>query len=428
MAASSPATPTPARSRLSEDWAAVLVGVAVLVAVVAGFRPAVPPLKWDSLKSLGGLLAPAHLLNWAILGIVSLAFALAGVFRQDVRWRAFAAGFPIVFALAIAAQLLAGSAASSAWGIEYVIFALLLGLLLANLGLVPDWLREAARSEFYVKTGLVIMGATLLFQEIMQAGVLGIIQSVLVVTVVWYVTFRIVRRFRLDDEWAVMLSTAVSICGVSAAIAACGAIQGDRRKLGYVTSTVLVVAVPMIVLQPWIARWAQLSEPVAGAWIGGTLDTTGSVVAASALLGETAVKIGTVVKFSQNVLIGFAAFLLSVWWAMRPAPGAVCAERPTFGVIWERFPKFVLGFLAASLVFSLVLDNDIVRNTKAAIGSLRTVWFAMGFVSIGLETRFGELLGMEGGRPFFAFLGGQAFNVVWTLLLAWLVFGGALLS
>jgi uncharacterized integral membrane protein (TIGR00698 family) len=428
MAVSSPTTPTPTRPRLSEDWAAVLIGVAVLIAVVAGFRPAIPPLKWDSLKSLSWLVAPAHLINWTILGILSLVFTLVGIFRQEVRLRAFVAGFPIVFALAIAAQMLAGSATASAWGIEYVIFALLLGLLLANLGLVPDWLREAARSEFYVKTGLVIMGATLLFQEIMQAGVLGIIQSVLVVSVVWYVTFRIVRRFHLDDEWAVMLSTAVSICGVSAAIAACGAIQGDRRKLGYVTSTVLIVAVPMIVLQPWVARWLQLSEPVAGAWIGGTLDTTGSVVAASALLGETAMKIGTVVKFSQNVLIGVAAFLLSVWWAMRPQAGAARADRPTVGVIWERFPKFVLGFLAASLVFSFFMDKDLVRETKSTIGSLRTVWFAMGFVSIGLETRFGQLLGMEGGRPFFAFLGGQVFNIFWTLLLAWLVFGGALLS
>ncbi|MBL8294474.1 MAG: putative sulfate exporter family transporter, partial [Bryobacterales bacterium] len=128
------------------------------------------------------------------------------------------------------------------------------------------------------------------------------------------------------------------------------------------------------------------------------------------------------------VLIGVAAFFLSVWWAMRPQAGAARADRPTVGVIWERFPKFVLGFLAASLVFSFFMDKDLVRETKSTIGSLRTVWFAMGFVSIGLETRFGQLLGMEGGRPFFAFLGGQIFNIFWTLLLAWLVFGGALLS
>jgi uncharacterized membrane protein YadS len=414
------------RPRLSEDWAAVLVGAAVLLAILAGFRPAIPPLKWGAVSQLATLLAPAHLLNWTILAVTVFLFAAFGVSRQQVRFFAFAAGFPIVFALAILAQLLAGSATASAWGIEYVIFALLLGLLLANLNAVPEWLREAARSEFYVKTGLVVMGATLLFEEILQAGVLGVVQSVLVVSVVWFITFRIVRRFRLDDEWAAMLSTAVSICGVSAAIAACGAIQGDRRKLGYVTSVVLIVAVPMIVLQPWAARWAGLPEPVAGAWIGGTLDTTGSVVAASALLGETAVKIGTVVKFSQNVLIGVAAFLLSVWWAMRPAANQPRAGRPGIGVIWERFPKFVLGFLAASLLFSFFLDRDLVQQTKPVIASLRTVWFAMGFVSIGLETRFTQLLSMEGGRPFFAFLGGQAFNVVWTLLLAWLVFGGVL--
>ena len=151
----------------------------------------------------------------------------------------------------------AGNATANYWGIEYVIFALIFGLIISNVIGVPGGCQEAVRTEYYIKTGLVIMGATILFQEIMTAGALGMLQAVAVVIVVWYFSFWLAKRLRLDDEFAAILSSAVSICGVSAAIATCGAIQGDRRKLSYVASLVLIVAVPMIVIQPWIIRWHQ---------------------------------------------------------------------------------------------------------------------------------------------------------------------------
>jgi uncharacterized membrane protein YadS len=223
-----------------------------------------------------------------------------------------------------------------------------------------------------------------------------------------------------------MLSTAVSICGVSAAIAACGAIQGDKKKLSYVTSIVLICAVPMMVLMPWIVKSFGIPDVVGGAWLGGTLDTSGSVVAAGALISDAAMKTGVIVKFSQNVLIGLAAFILAVWWAYKR--GAETGERPSTAVIWERFPKFVLGFLIASILFSFILPESIVNPTKGMLSGLRTYWFALAFVSIGLETNFGELAGMEGGRPAAAFVIAQAFNVVWTLILAYLLFGGILFA
>ena len=267
------------------------------------------------------------------------------------------------------------------------------------------------------------MGATILFSDVVAAGVLGLLQAIGVVIVVWYAAFWLSKKLRVDEELAVMLSTAVSICGVSAAIAACGAIQGDRRKLSYITALVLVVAVPMIILMPWVVRLAGIPDAVAGAWMGGTLDTTGSVTAAGALVSETTMKIGTIVKFSQNVLIGVAAVVLSTWWAMRQSNGRETASTGV-GVIWQRFPKFVLGFVAASLVFSFVLTPAMVEQTKAAIGSVRTIWFALAFVAIGLEARVSDLLKFDDGRPLVAFVLAQAFNVAWTLVLAWLIFGG----
>ena len=338
----------------------------------------------------------------------------------------FLIGLPAVFGLAWLARLLAGNGLFVDWGIEYVIFALLLGLLISNTVGTPAWLKPAVQTEFFIKTGLVILGASLLFHEVLQAGALGIVQAVLSVFVVWYACFWLCRRLKVDDEFAAMLSTAVSICGVSAAIAACGAIQGDKKKLSYVTSLVLIVAVPMMIVMPWIAKSTGMDDLVAGAWLGGTLDTSASVVAAGALVSDAAMKTGVIVKFSQNALIGIAAFALAIWWAFKS--GATTGERPSAAVIWQRFPKFVLGFVAASVVFSFLLPADLVGGTKGALGEIRTWWFALAFVCIGLETRFVELATYEQGRPALAFIGAQTLNVFWTLLLAFLLFGGVIFA
>ena len=360
------------------------------------------------------------------LGLAFLVVATAGITLLGARAAPFLIGLPVVFALAWLARFLAGNGLFVNWGIEYVIFALLLGLLISNTIGVPGWLRPAVQTEFFIKTGLVILGASLLFYEVLQAGALGIAQAVLVVFVVWYACFWLCRKLRVDDEFGVMLSTAVSICGVSAAIAACGAIQGDKKKLSYVTSLVLIVAVPMMIVMPWIAKSTGMDDLVAGAWLGGTLDTSASVVAAGALISDAAMKTGVIVKFSQNALIGVAAFMLAIWWAFKS--DGPSGQRPSAGVIWQRFPKFVLGFVVASAVFSFWLPGDVVSGTRSALGEIRVWWFALAFVCIGLETRFIELATTEQGRPALAFLGAQAINVVWTLLLAFLLFGGLLFA
>ena len=366
----------------------------------------------------------ANILKGVYIGIAGLIIGAVGIALIGGNVGAFLVGFPIVFVLAWIARMLAGNGLFVEYGVEYVIFALFLGLIISNTVGTPKWLVPAVQTEYYIKTGLVILGAGLLFMEIVQAGVLGILQAVLVVVVVWYVCFWFARKLKVDDEFGAMLSTAVSICGVSAAIAACGAIQGDKKKLSYVTSLVLIVAVPMMIIMPWIVKAFHIPDIVAGAWMGGTLDTSASVVAAGALISDAAMKTGVIVKFSQNALIGVAAFILVVWWTYKGT--ATGASKPSAGIIWERFPKFVLGFLIASFVFSFLLPTDLVRGTGGALGELRVWWFALAFVCIGLETRFVDLATMEGGRPAVAFLAAQFVNVFWTLLLAYLLFGGVL--
>jgi uncharacterized membrane protein YadS len=429
------ATPTTRTRRLtfSEDWLAVAVSAVVVALALAGIRPPAPRLAWTTASELAALAAAENLSRLLALFVLLLVPTATGALLMGARAGAFAAGFTVLFALALLAQLASANAAVSAWGLEYVLFALLVGMAARRLAPIPAWLTEAIRTEYYIKTGLVVLGASILFNEIVRAGALGLTQALVVVLSVWFFSFWLARRLRVDDELATMMASAVAICGVSAAIAACGAIQGDRKKLSYVTSLVLVVAVPMMVVMPWIARATGMPEVVAGAWLGGTLDTSAAVVAAGEMVSETARDAAVVVKLSQNALIGIAAFLLTIWWAFResqkgdPGKTGAGAARPSLGVIWDRFPKFVLGFLAVSFVFSFVLGQALVADTRGILGALRTTWFAMAFVSIGLETSLTGLVTTEEGRPAAAFLGGQAFNIVVTLIAAYLLFGGVLL-
>ncbi|AFM23837.1 putative sulfate exporter family transporter [Desulfomonile tiedjei] len=366
---------------------------------------------------------------WSIyIAIGILILSVIALSLLGVNVGLFVIGFPIVFIIAWISLLLAGNYTINVYGLEYVLWCLFLGLFISNVIGVPDWLKPAVQTEFYIKTGLVVLGAGILFGEIIQAGALGILQAVLVVGVVWYMCYWIARKLQVDEEFSAILASAVSICGVSAAIATSGAIKGDPKKLSYTTSIVLICAVPMMVLQPIISKYFGIPDAVAGAWLGGTLDTSGSVVAAGSLISETAMKVGVIVKMSQNVLIGVAAFILAVVWTFKKAEEVPGGEKPGAIEIWNRFPKFVLGFMIASLIFSFLLPEATVKATKGVLSGLRTYWFALAFVSIGLETRFAELATLGGGRPAIAFLIAQGINILWTLLLAYLIFGGILFA
>jgi uncharacterized membrane protein YadS len=222
---------------------------------------------------------------------------------------------------------------------------------------------------------------------------------------------------------SLMLSSAVSICGVSAAIATSGAIKGDSKKLSYVISLVLITAIPMMIFMPYMAEWMGLSQEVTGAWLGGSIDTTGAVVASGSLVGEEALKISTIVKFSQNVLLGLAAFAISIYWTYaKSVDDETKRDKPTLKIIWERFPKFVLGFVFASLLFSFVISPEKIDAVKGSLKNLQGLWFTLAFTSIGLETNFKDLFAQDNKKPLYAFLIAQTFNVIITLLIALVLF------
>jgi len=407
---------------ISEDWLAVFVGAALIALVLAGVRPAMPRFAWGTAETpIAQLVAADNLARTVQTVLLVLGPVIAGAAVLRANMPTFVPGALLLYVLGWLSQAMAGYVGAAGFGLEYVIFALVIGLVVNHTVGVPNWLREGLRTEYYIKTGLVVLGATILFDEIVGAGMLGIMQALIVVLSVWAFAFWLARRLRVDDEMATMLASAVSICGVSAAIAVCGAIQGDKKKLSYVTSLVLLVAMPMMVLMPLAAKAMGMSSVVAGAWLGGTLDTSAAVVAAGELLGNAGRNAAVVVKLSQNALIGFAAFFLTIWWAMRHEGGKHGAS---VGLIWDRFPKFVFGFLLASLLFSFALNDATVAATRGLVNDIRTVLFAMAFVSIGLETSLRSVVSTGGGRPAAAFLGGQAFNLIVTLIAAYAFFGG----
>jgi uncharacterized integral membrane protein (TIGR00698 family) len=420
--------------KLTEDWWAVLIGGTIITAILLfallspGFKFALPGYKWADANDLfGTVLTLNNLLLITGIGVIFLVISSVSISLSGGNVDRFVRGFALIFVLAIISLIVAGNKTINYYGIEYVVFALVTGLLIGNLVSLPPWLKESARSEFFIKTGLVILGTGILFTDIIQAGIPGILQAVAVVSVVWFFSMWLSRKLKIDDEFGVILASAVSICGVSAAIVAAGAIQGDKKKLSYVTSLVLLVAIPMLIFMPYFVKWFGIPDLVAGAWLGGTLDTTASVTAAAQLVGPLAVKAGVIVKFSQNVLIGVAAVFIAAWWTMRKNPSAsATTEGKGLAVIWERFPKFVLGFLFASLLFSFVVPAETTKQVSGLLNSLRTVWFALAFVAIGLEARFSDLVKIQNGRPALVFIGAQLFNIIWTLLWAYLLFGGIL--
>lgn len=409
---------------LNEDWSTNLFGLLTIFLLIWGLQLPAPADDWQttdellqSVLSTPNLLKFLHQFLYAY-GVTLLGFVLMRKPLKYIVW-----GFPVIYFITWFALILTGNGFMSSLKLEVVIFSLIIGLAISNLFKIPHWLKASLSTEFFVKTGLVLLGSSVIFGDILQAGGLGLLQALIVVLGVWYFAWWVCKKLGVDEEMRMMLASAVSICGVSAAIATAGAIKGDSKKLSYTISLVLVVAIPMMLGMPYLAQFLGLSPEVTGAWLGGTIDTSGAVVASGTLAGEVALQYSTIVKFSQNVLLGLAAFAISVYWTYthnKNPDGAI--EKPTLKVIWERFPKFILGFLAASLLFSFVFDAETAAALKSPVKNLRNLWFALAFVSIGLETRFSDLFSQKNSKPLYAFLIAQLFNILLTLLVAYLLF------
>jgi uncharacterized membrane protein YadS len=278
------------------------------------------------------------------------------------------------------------------------------------------------RTELFLKVGLVLLGAGISFKVIATAAAGAIIQGVIMVSAVYFFSWWLGGKFGLPDTLRAVMSTAVAICGVSAAIAAAGSVLAKKEEITYITALVIITALPLMVIAPLIAGAMNMPEPIAGAWFGGNVDTTAAVVGAGTIYGETAQKIASIVKQTQNALIGLVAFALAFYFTT-VVEGK--KERPSASIIWQRFPKFVLGFIVASLLFTFALIPAVGKEAPTAgnlIAAMKDWAFCLAFVCMGLELSVGQFKKM-GWSPVIVYLIVTIFNTLLALAVSWLIFG-----
>ncbi len=420
------------RKFLTEDWIVTFLSIPLVVfAALASHLPG------------GGVKISADLTELSAWGDIAIFFAIAFVLLYvgnrllGRSVKGIIPSFVVVFAIALLAQWIAKIDMVKYYGFEAVFFSVIFGLIIRNLFHVPEWLKPAIQGEFFIKIGVVCLGATVLFSDVMKSGAAGLIQAVMVVTIVWFFGYLLARKLNVERATAMTLASGCSICGVSACITAAGVAGTDKKQLSYIISLVLIIVVPMIYLMPWLGKMIvplltdnpTIQSEIIGAWIGGTIDTTSGVGASSEMAGEVAQKTAIVVKATQNVLIGVVAFFIALYLSARSGNGKGMS-RPSFGIVWEKFPKFILGFVVASAAFSILQNNGLLTlDAKGKIietamaKNFSTFFFSLSFVCIGMDTRLKDIVSRENRNSLFAFLGAQCFNIIVTLLIAWLMFG-----
>jgi uncharacterized integral membrane protein (TIGR00698 family) len=418
---------------LVEDWVVTFLAIPLLV--IAGLAGEFSAIK--KVISIPTTLATAD--AWFSVGtlfVIALVTLYIGNRLLSRPLKGLFWSFVVVFAISLLAQYIAKIPAVKYYGFEAVFFSVIFGLIIRNCFRIPDWLKPAIQGEFFIKIGVVCLGATILFRDFVTSGAAAIIQACIVVSCVWLFAFWLSRKMKVEERAAMTLSSGATICGVSACIATGGVAKVEERYLSYIISVVLIIAVPMIYLMPLLAKWivplltdnVTIQNEIMGAWIGGTVDTTSGVAAASEMINDAANKTAMIVKATQNVLIGVVAFCIATYLASKGGDGKL--HRPSLSLVWEKFPKFVLGFVVASLVFSLLQSNHIFPDWEAKklaetsmAKTFSTFFFSLAFVCIGMDTRLKDIVSHENRNILYSFLGAQCFNVVITLLVAWLMFG-----
>jgi uncharacterized membrane protein YadS len=363
--------------------------------------------------------------------ILAVFFGIGKVIMGESFIRFFV-GFFFVFLFAVFAYMAEQQSTMRHWGFGFPLWAIIFGMLVSNTVGTPDWVKPAVQTEYYIKIGLVLLGAEILVNKIIAIGTPGVFVAWVDTPIVLVLTYWIGQNIiKIPSKTLnITICADMSVCGVSAAIATAAACRAKKEELTLAIGLSMVFTAICMVGQPAFARLVGLPDVLAGAWMGGTIDSTGAVAAAGAFYGEKALYVAATIKMIQNVSIGFMAFGVAYYWCAKVecAPG----QQVSWWEIWIRFPKFVLGFMLASVVFSVIdasmgkdvanvmIDQGILRGfTRLA----REWFFALAFTSIGLETNFREFGPyLKGGKPVTLYAVGQSLDLLLTLFMAWLMF------
>ena len=370
-----------------------------------------------------------YLLGTAI--ILGLFFGIGRAIMGHSFGRFFI-GFFFVFALAILSYMAEQQSTMSHYGFGFPLWAIIFGMLISNTVGTPKWVMPAVATEYYIKTGLVLLGAEILFNKILAIGKPGIFVAWICTPITLVLTYWFGQHIvKMPSKTLnITISSDMSVCGVSAAIATAAACRAKKEELTLAIGLSMVFTAICMVGQPAFARLVGMDQILAGAWMGSTIDSTGAVAAAGAFYGQKALYVAATIKMIQNVLIGVVAFCVAVYWCAKV--DCVPGQQVSWWEIWYRFPQFVIGFMLASIAFSIIdgsvtadystamIDQGVLRGWSRL---LREWFFALAFTSIGLETNFREFgQYFKGGKPITLYVFGQSFQLCLTLLVAYIMF------
>ena len=426
----------------TEDWLAVWIGfIVILVACIAVLTGAFDFSAakfstwhlWEKVETFKPLSAQ---FTWAFGGkllrtfvVLALLFT-AGVKLQGGKIKEYLPAFAALFLIAIVVRLVSAEFTLNRY-LEWAFWALIIGLLISNTVGVPSWLRPAIRTEFYIKTGLVIMGFSVLFSNIAKFGLYGLgiawgVTPIVIIFMWWFGT----KVLKIDNKPLVMtIASATSVCGTSAAIATGAAAGAKKSDLGIAISISIIFTILMMVFEPMIIKAVGMSPLMGGALIGGTVDSTGAVVLAGNALGAEGEQAAVLVKSIQNILIGFIAFFTALFFATKVEKNS--ERKVGAGEIWTRFPKFIIGFFVASLVASFIIQplagTADVKAINSVLDQYKNWAFVLAFTSIGLDSNFREIAkNLHGGKVLWLYVVGQLFNIILTFAVVWLLLSGVL--
>lgn len=293
--------------------------------------------------------------------------------------------------------------------IEYVLWAILLGLVISNTVGVPAIFRTGvATYEFWLKVGIVLLGARFLIGDVLHLG--GISLGLVFIEITLSLVFMTLlgRSFKLRPKLITLLAVGSSICGVSAIIATQGAIDADEEDSSYAIAAILALGAISLFVFPLVGHTLHLSDRGYGLWAGLAVDNTAEASAAGALYSDAAGKVAVLAKTCRNAMIGFVVLGYAIYWASKGQAEKV-TNKAAF--LWSKFPKFVLGFLLVSLLASIAFFS---KAQTSAIGNLSRWAFLLTFAGVGLRTNLREL-GRQGARPFVVGAIGEVAIAVLTL-------------
>ena len=384
-------------------------------------------------KAVSGLAKPFNRIpTLIVLGLVLGALCTVGAVFMGMNPGKFFVSFLIIYALCVLANILGNQKTMRLYGINAEIWSIVIGMIIANTIGTPKLVKDGAQVEYFIKAGLVLLGAEVLFHKILAIGIPGIFVAWVVTPIVLISTFIFGQKvLKMPSRTLNMVISAdMSVCGTSAAIAAAAACRAKKEELTLALGLSMTFTAIMMVAMPALIKALGLPEVLGGAWIGGTVDSTGAVAAAGALLGPKAMYVAATIKMIQNVLIGVTAFGIAVYWCT--SVDKTVGRETSLMEIWHRFPKFVLGFLAASIIFSMysanlgpdlgtaLINQGVIKGFESGI---RTWFFVLAFTAIGLSTNFRELAPyFKGGKPLILYVCGQSFNLALTLAMAYVMF------